>query len=87
MKKLLSTMLITVMLCTMMSMTVFASYVPSKEDEYFLPETTEEVPGDEYYQDESKAPKTGDDRIMIYTAVMAAIAVTGTVVIAKRKED
>lgn len=110
MKKIFSTMIVTALLFTMMSMTVFASYVPSQEDQY-LPEATTEangdgesttaaLPDDEFYEEEnkkdgtakttadkSKAPKTGDERVMIYTVVMAMIAATGTMIIAKRKED
>lgn len=101
MKRLFSIMMITAILFTMMSMTAFASYVPSQGDQY-LPEattegpadTTSELPNDEFYNedktntnDKSKAPKTGDERVMIYTAVMAMIAASGTMIIAKRRED
>lgn len=99
MKRFLSGMLVTVLLLAMMSMSVFAAGDPDYilSPEYMTEATTAEPnepkdPGDDELmkdkdKDKSKAPKTSDERMVIYMAVMAAIAVTGTVVIASRKEN
>lgn len=55
------------------------------------------TPGDDQYLpdgsktkttiDKSKAPKTGDERVFLYAAAVAAIAAAGTVVITKKEEN
>lgn len=67
------------------------------DDEYYTGDdsSSTKTPGDDQYLpdgsktkttiDKSKAPKTGDERMFLYAAAVAAIAAAGTAVIAKRE--
>lgn len=65
------------------------------DDQYYTADDNTKTPGDDQYLpdgsktkttiDKSKAPKTGDERMFLYAAAVAAIAAAGTAVIAKRE--
>lgn len=100
MRKLCKKVCLVMTVCAMFAMPVSATSVnpvssPELPDDDFLKDdeseqgTTEDgkeqLPGDEYKK-ENRSPKTGDRSLVLYGAAMAAIAMAGTIVIAKKKE-
>lgn len=56
------------------------------EDDYMNKDDEDKTPEDDYMKsDESRSPKTGDESLMIYGMALAAIAVAGSIVIARKE--
>lgn len=88
MKKFLSTLMLMMAMMVVFVMPVSATTaLPGGPSEEYMkeeePEKGEDLPEDEYM----KSPKTSDDSLALYAAAMVAIAATGSVVIARKKEE
>lgn len=90
MRKMWKNLCLTAVMLLVFAMPVSAStHVSSPEfpgDDYTNEEENKNHKADDDYMKDSRSPKTGDESLAIYGLAMTAIALAGTVLIAKKKE-